>query len=422
MTRINKTNTAWDFLFEKYNILESINTKKYFTITSNQINEVREARLMAKFDTFESLPIIFRKNKLNINAITNGEYIIFHDLDHKSFIQLPDYSVLVPEQYFPRFDFKLDTLKFRPDMSESNAIDFAYHSGLLYQYFDVSDLKLTTRGRLFSNEFDLILSENIDRFKVKGVQIEIDAGYEGEKQFIIIEAKNSTRKNFNIRQLFYPLQHFKNKTNKHIRTVLISFSNGIYYFTEIKFNLKYYDYHILSNKALGIIITEKKIKTKINELLGQETYTPPNIPIPQADDLNKVIDTTTYLLSNPSDKFCIAEYFEFDERQGDYYGNAAVFIGLAERKHGIFKLSNLGEKIIQIQNRDERNEELTKAILKTKIFNDLVGVYIKQGEKISDEQIINRIMEEGYNETTSNRRKSTIKSWLKWISLNFINI
>lgn len=41
---------AWEILFEKYNILENIEKYGHFEISSKAINEVREARLMAKFD------------------------------------------------------------------------------------------------------------------------------------------------------------------------------------------------------------------------------------------------------------------------------------------------------------------------------------------------------------------------------------
>lgn len=46
----SKNETAWNQLFQKYDILTKVNTKGHFVITSNQINEFRESRLMTKFD------------------------------------------------------------------------------------------------------------------------------------------------------------------------------------------------------------------------------------------------------------------------------------------------------------------------------------------------------------------------------------
>ena len=68
-----KNDIAWEILFNKYNIISEINEKGKFEITAKQINEVREARLMTKFDHKVNLPKIFADNKLSILPITRGE-------------------------------------------------------------------------------------------------------------------------------------------------------------------------------------------------------------------------------------------------------------------------------------------------------------------------------------------------------------
>ena len=209
---------SWEKIFSALNIEKALDTSPSFPITAKQINDIgkREARLMAKFDTKEGLPEIFKKNELNINAVSNGNYIIFKDPSHQSFIKLPDYTALTPQKITPQLDYSLDTLVFSPRMSESNAIDYAHHSKILNKYSGESNLQLTTRGRFFSDSFTFAL-HTIPEIKVKGVQIEVDAGYEGNKQFLIIEAKSSTRSTFNIRQLYYPFRHFQGKTSKNIK-------------------------------------------------------------------------------------------------------------------------------------------------------------------------------------------------------------
>jgi hypothetical protein len=47
---------AWRKLFEKYDIVEYVHKNGEFKISSNQINELKEARLMAKFDQSAQLP------------------------------------------------------------------------------------------------------------------------------------------------------------------------------------------------------------------------------------------------------------------------------------------------------------------------------------------------------------------------------
>jgi hypothetical protein len=410
---------AWEVIFQELNIIEHLQESSLYPISAKQIKDIsnREARLMAKFDTKDSLPNLFKNHSLNINATSNGSYIIFSDPNNKSFIKLPDYKQITPVKFKPQLDFELQTLTFNSRMSESNAIDFAHHSGVLFAFSGEHNLKLTTRGRFFSDHFAFQLGK-IGSVNVKGVQIEVDAGYEGQKQFLIIEAKSSTRDSFNIRQLYYPYRHFQSKTNKKIRTVLLSFSNGIYYFTEVCLFADYYAYEIVSSTAIEVELGTSKEKITIKELLHQKAYKPQSVPVPQADDINKVIDLSSYLVDNPLDKFSIASFFEFDERQGDYYGNAGFYIGLLEKRGTLFYASELGVKILSIENRVDRNLKVVQAILKTELFNDLLTLYVEQGRQITDQQIIQRLIQEGLTGTTPARRKSTIKSWLNWIDQN----
>lgn len=62
----SKNDTAWEKLFDKYNIIGSVKSTGYFEITSEQINDFREARLMTKFDHKSNLPQLFVKKTINI--------------------------------------------------------------------------------------------------------------------------------------------------------------------------------------------------------------------------------------------------------------------------------------------------------------------------------------------------------------------
>ncbi|WP_423231967.1 hypothetical protein PVA48_15010 [Akkermansia sp. JRP_AM1] len=52
-----KNDIAWEQIFEKHRILDAIKSKGRVTISSTDINEFREARLMTKFDHRSQLPI-----------------------------------------------------------------------------------------------------------------------------------------------------------------------------------------------------------------------------------------------------------------------------------------------------------------------------------------------------------------------------
>jgi hypothetical protein len=84
-SEVTKNNKAWGQLFSKYNILENIERNRYFEITSTQINNFREARLMTKFDHRVNLPRLFAENNLAILPVTRGRYIISHFEAYKDF-------------------------------------------------------------------------------------------------------------------------------------------------------------------------------------------------------------------------------------------------------------------------------------------------------------------------------------------------
>ena len=76
MSRCTTNKEAWQLLFNQYNIIQEIDQNGYFKITSKQINEYREARLMTKFDNSANLPDIFKENKLAILPVTSNSYMI----------------------------------------------------------------------------------------------------------------------------------------------------------------------------------------------------------------------------------------------------------------------------------------------------------------------------------------------------------
>lgn len=55
--------------------------------------------------------------------------------------------------------------------------------------------------------------------KVLGVQTEVDAGYEGKNQIVLIEAKNFSATNIIIRQLYYPFRQWQEHTKKKVVTL-----------------------------------------------------------------------------------------------------------------------------------------------------------------------------------------------------------
>lgn len=93
-------------------------------------------------------------------------------------------------------------------------LDYAYANSLIRTFMSDPSLVLTIRGRKYTPEFD---------FKVNGfdihtesVQTEVDAGYEGKNQIVLIEAKNASNDTEIIRQLYYPFRQWSENTSKKV--------------------------------------------------------------------------------------------------------------------------------------------------------------------------------------------------------------
>jgi hypothetical protein len=161
----------------------------------------------------------------------------------------------------------------------------------------------------------------------------------------------------------------------------------------------------------------------LKQLLAESRVEPePDVPYPQANDLDKVIDIITNFHSAVlSNKPAIAEFFEFDERQGDYYLNAGYYLGLLKRipLSTEFELTRVGEVIAKSENRSRRNLLLLKQMMKRPSFNEIIRLFESNNRDLSSlnidvvAAIIRKHME--LNDTTSRRRASTVMSWLRWM-------
>lgn len=100
-------------------------------------------------------------------------------------------------------------------------------------------LVLTIRGRKYTPEFDFFVGKQ--QIKVKSVQTEVDAGYEGKKQIVLVEAKRPGTANTIIRQLYYPFRQWQSCTSKKVTTLFFerdpkenTYSIWEFKFTDVK--------------------------------------------------------------------------------------------------------------------------------------------------------------------------------------------
>ena len=328
-----KNDIAWEFLFNKYNIISEINEKGKFEITAKQINEVREARLMTKFDHKVNLPKIFADNKLSILPITRGSYII------SKFEAYSNFENINPEVVRVQFPEYITSIDYENISSEAMAINCAYVSGIIHDFVDDDEIVPTVSGRMSSDLFSFKIKDiNSDEMEVEveNSQIEIDGGYEGIKTLSLIEAKNSLSDDFIIRQLYYPYRLWSNKIDKKVKPIFMVYSNGIYNLYEYEFKDKenYNSLVLVKQKNYTIENIDIEINDIIEKFNNTEVLDEPEIPFPQADSFNRVINLCELLYKNEMTKEEITVNYDFNPRQTNYYTDAGRYLGLIDKKRG----------------------------------------------------------------------------------------
>ena len=219
--------TSWEKIFDDYKILEHDFNKSPFLLSAAQIKKAcqkfkqtgeKEVRILCKQDSRESRPDIFKKHNLFLLPIKNGYYSI---IKGEGYIDIPD----IEEEtivYTSKLTFPLDSAKIGD--SEMQHLDYAYAASLIRTFMNDDTLVLTIRGRKYTPEFDFYVGKQL--IKVSSVQTEVDAGYEGKNQIVLVEAKNFSATNVIIRQLYYPFRQWQKHTKKKVVTLFFDKERG----------------------------------------------------------------------------------------------------------------------------------------------------------------------------------------------------
>lgn len=231
------SNISWNKIVHDFKILDHDFSTKPFPITAAQIKQSvaglsttgeREVRLLCKQDTREQRPQVFKDNNLFLLPTMNGHYAI---LKGDGYLDIPTVEAQ-QKQYASKLEFKLESAEV--GNSEMQHLDYAYAVSLIRTFCEDPTLVLTIRGRKYTPEF----SFNFHRqaVAVKGVQTEVDAGFEGKNQIVLIEAKNSKTTNTIIRQLYYPYRQWTEMTSKKVRTLFFEKRGAVYNIWEFTFS------------------------------------------------------------------------------------------------------------------------------------------------------------------------------------------
>ena len=436
MEKINVSD-AWQVLIDKYDILTEISNNGFFKISASQIKEVKEPRLMAKWDSSEQLPNSLKKNKINLLPDSRSSYILSDFLLYQELPKVVEHVKNMAKVELP----DLQTINVDNISSEANAINVLQISGILEDFLelDLDDvLYATFNGRMSSGKFDfkvdtrrqIQLKVDVDR-----AQIEIDGGFESDHCVVVLEAKNVLHEDFHIRQLYYPYRLWESKVDKPVRLIFSIYTNKIFRLMEYRFKEKenYSSIELVRTKNYSLedtSITLDEIKDvydsiKDTEVISDNMNVEDSVPFIQADNFERIVSLLENMYENPMTSEEIIELMKFTTRQRDYYFNAGKYLGLFQklkedkvRKYG---LTNIGVAVYK-KSYKERQLELVKLILSHRIFRDLFGEIIETGVIPDKRRVVELELE--YNVCSidvASRRATSVISWLNWI-FNLVNI
>ncbi|WP_250632621.1 type II restriction enzyme [Rhodoflexus caldus] len=231
----------WQSIFDAYRILQHDFSKSLFILTAEQIKKAtahftttteREVRVLCKQDTKESRPQVFTDNNLFILPVKNGVYAI---LQGEGYVDIPEIDTPT-KIYKSKLDFQLETSQI--GNSEMQHLDFAYASSLIRSFLEDESLVLTIRGRKYTPKFEFYAGKYRQLITAESVQTEVDAGYEGKNQVVLIEAKNAEANNTIIRQLYYPFRQWQTYTKKKVNVLFFAKRKNEYSLWEFGFSDK----------------------------------------------------------------------------------------------------------------------------------------------------------------------------------------
>ena len=211
---------SWQAIFDRYEIADHNFDAAPFPISAEQIKLAcqnftktgeKEVRILCKQDTRESRPQVFRDRGLFLLPVRNGAYVI---VKGEGYIDVPNITSPL-QDYQSAFPFELETSGV--GNSEMQHLDRAYALSLIRHFVGDDSLVLTIRGRKYTPQFDFVA--NSFPIRVESVQTEVDGGYEGRSQVVLVEAKSGNASNTIIRQLYYPFRQWQNHTAKPVSTL-----------------------------------------------------------------------------------------------------------------------------------------------------------------------------------------------------------
>ena len=173
-------------------------------------NNKKEIRILGSITQRENKPLFFKENEIFLLPSSNEEWVFLKGDGYFD----PEYKINSPVKKI-KSAYKLDTIF---GDSEGRYIHQINAQGILDDFTKIKKPVFTISGRRRAQfKFNAYGSD----LECRGIQLEVDAGFESKNEVILIEAKTGEVGSEIIRQIYFPYRYISGLTGKKIRNIFM---------------------------------------------------------------------------------------------------------------------------------------------------------------------------------------------------------
>jgi hypothetical protein len=172
------------------------------------------------------------------------------------------------------------------------------------------------------------------------------------------------------------------------------------------------------------LINSRKFRIRLSNPISIQKYqriSPKEnkLNIPQADDINKIIQFPMMVLKGYDTSEKMIGAFGFVKRQSSYYRQASELLGLVTLHKNKYKLTDIGNEFLKLPS-EEKSNYICKLLLEFPVMNEIfLRLSIDKSKTINRNDIIDVLRNKSHiSGSTLSRRAQTIVSWFRWIRNN----
>jgi len=140
-------------------------------------------------------------------------------------------------------------------------------------------------------------------------------------------------------------------------------------------------------------------------------------PFPQANNMDFMIHIFLNIGMDGITKFDVQKSSGLKDRQGSYYLDALVYLGLVEKYKTKYYLTERGKEI-KLSPLEQMNAMFCEVILENKMLKYLYDKTKDMESSKESKEFISVILATTFElgNSTANRRASTVSAWFNWIN------